>query len=133
MWTVSQLCPEMTPISGHVYRFESARGPVWRAKYRLPDGRQIHRTIGPAWTERGRPRWYTKRMAETWLRDVFDQARAGTLPGMVQTGVTFADACAEWLRYMEHDLDASPPRWSSTAQAWGPTWCRRSARCAWRT
>jgi hypothetical protein len=98
MWTVSQLCPEMTPISGHVYRFEGARGPVWRAKYRLPDGRQIHRTIGPAWTERGRPRagWYTKRTAETWLRDVLDQARAGTLPGMVQTGVTFADACAEW-------------------------------------
>ena len=110
MWTVSQLCPEMTPISGHVYRFEGARGPVWRAKYRLPDGRQIHRTIGPAWTERGRPRagWYTKRTAETWLRDVLDQARAGTLPGMVQTGVTFEDACAEWLRYMEHDLDRKP-------------------------
>jgi len=33
MWTVAQLCPEMTPISGHVYRFEGARGPVWRAKY----------------------------------------------------------------------------------------------------
>src|SRR4051794_24453965 len=39
-WTVSRLCREMTPISGHVYRFEGARGPVWRAKYRLPDGRQ---------------------------------------------------------------------------------------------
>jgi integrase len=110
MWTVSQLCPEMTPISGHVYRFEGARGPVWRAKYRLPDGRQVHRTIGPAWTERGRPRagWYTKRTAEAWLRDVLDQAHAGTLPGMVRTGVTFADACAEWLRYMEHDLDRKP-------------------------
>lgn len=100
----------MRPISGHVYRFEGARGPVWRAKYRLPDGRQIHRTIGPAWTERGRPRagWYTKRTAEAWLREILDQARAGTLPGMVRTGVTFADACAEWLRYMEHDLDRKP-------------------------
>jgi hypothetical protein len=36
MWTVSQLCPEMTPISGHVYRFEGARGPVWRANGLLP-------------------------------------------------------------------------------------------------
>ena len=27
------------PISGHVYRHEGKRGPVWRAKYRLPDGR----------------------------------------------------------------------------------------------
>ena len=100
----------MTPISGHVYRHEGARGPVWRAKYRLPDGRQVHRTIGPAWTERGRPRagWFTKRTAEAWLRDVLHQAHAGTLPGMVRTGVTFADACAEYLRYVEHDLDRKP-------------------------
>ena len=40
------------PISGHVYRHEGARGPVWRAKYRLSDGRQVHRKIGPAWTGR---------------------------------------------------------------------------------
>jgi len=43
------------PISGHVYRHEGARGPVWRAKYRLPDGRQVQKTIGPVWSERGRP------------------------------------------------------------------------------
>jgi integrase len=100
----------MTPISGHVYRHEGVRGPVWRAKYRLPDGRQVHKTIGPAWTERGRPRagFFTKRTAQVWLRDVLDQAHAGTLPGMVRTGVTFADACAEYLRYVEHDLDRKP-------------------------
>src|SRR3954453_22451346 len=110
MWTVSQLCPEMTPISGHVYRFEGARGPVWRAKYRLPDGRQVHRTIGPAWTGRGRARagFFTKRTAQGWLRDVLDQARAGVLPGMVRTGVSFADACGEYLRYVEHDLERKP-------------------------
>ena len=28
---------------------------------------------------------------------------AGTLPGLVRTGATFADAAAEWLRYIEHD------------------------------
>jgi hypothetical protein len=39
---------------------------------------------------------------------VLDQAHAGTLPGMVRTGVTFADACAEYLRYVEHDLDRKP-------------------------
>jgi len=27
---------------------------------------------------------------------------------MVRTGATFADACAEFLRYMEHDLDRKP-------------------------
>jgi integrase len=100
----------MAPVSGHVYRWEGRRRPVWRAKYRLPDGRQVKKTLGPAWTARGRPPagYYTKRTAEAWLRDVLDQARAGTLPGMVRTGVTFAEACAEWLRYMEHDLDRKP-------------------------
>src|SRR4051794_39639050 len=98
------------PISGHVYRHQGARRPVWRAKYRLPDGRQVHKTIGPAWTDRGRPRagYFTKRTAEAWLREVLDQARAGTLPGMVRTGVTFADACSEFLRYMEVDRDRKP-------------------------
>ncbi len=52
----------------------ASAGPVWRAKYRLPDGRQVQRTIGPAWTERGRPPagYFTKRTAEAWLRDVLD-------------------------------------------------------------
>src|ERR1700759_1075381 len=97
-------------VSGHIYRHAGRRGPVWRAKYRLPDGRQVHKTIGPVWTERGRPRagYFTKRGAEAWLRDVLDQARAGVLPGMVRTGVTFADAAGEYLRYLEHDLDRKP-------------------------
>jgi integrase len=66
--------------------------------------------IGPAWTERGRPAagYFTKRLAEDWLRDVIDQARHGTLPGMVRTGATFADAAAEWLRYIEHDRGRKP-------------------------
>src|SRR4051794_6491447 len=115
MW--GQLCttPPMSGmqsahISGHIYRHDGARGPVWRAKYRLPDGRQVHKTIGPVWTERGRPRagYFTKRGAEAWLRQTLDQARAGVLTGMVRTGVSFADACAEYLRYIEHDLDRKP-------------------------
>ena len=49
---------------------------MWRAKYRLPDGRQVRRTIGPVWSERGRPPegHFTKRTAEAWLPDVLDQA-----------------------------------------------------------
>jgi integrase len=98
------------PPSGHVFRIERKRGPQWYAKYRLPDGRQLQRRIGPAWTERGRPAagYFTKRTAEAWLRDVLDEARRGTLPGLVKTGITFADAAAEWLRYVEHDRDRKP-------------------------
>ena len=91
--------------TGHVYRVERKRGPAWYAKYRLPDGRQVQKKLGPAWTERGRPPagYFTKRQAEAWLREVLDQARRGTLPGLVRTGATFADACGEYLRYVEHD------------------------------
>jgi hypothetical protein len=32
---------ESRPPTGHVFRVERARGPVWYAKYRLPDGRQV--------------------------------------------------------------------------------------------
>ena len=61
--------------------------------------------IGPAWTGRGRPAagYFTKRTAEAWLSDVLDEARRGTLPGAVRTGATFADAAAEYLRYIEVD------------------------------
>lgn len=96
--------------TGHVFRVERARGPVWYGKYRLPDGRQVQRKIGPAWTGRGRPAagYVTKRLAEDWLRSVLDEVRRGTLPGMVQTGATFADAAAEWLRYVEKDRMRKP-------------------------
>jgi integrase len=96
--------------SGHVFRVERKRGPAWYAKYRLPDGRQQQRKLGPAWTERGRPRagYFTKRTAEAWLRDTLDAARRRALPGQVATGATFADAAAEWLRYVEHDRDCKP-------------------------
>ena len=93
------------PPTGHVFRVDRTRGPAWYAKYRLPDDRQVQKRLGPAWTERGRPPagYFTKRTAEAWLRDTLDQARRGTLPGMVRSGATFADAAAEWLRYVEQE------------------------------
>jgi integrase len=96
--------------TGHVYRVNRKRGPVWYAKYRLPDGRQVQKALGPAWTQRGRPEdgFFTKRIAESWRSDTLDQARAGTPSGMVQTGATFRDAGEEWLRYVEHDRGRKP-------------------------
>jgi integrase len=83
---------------------------VWRAKHRLPDGRQVQRTIGPVWSERGRPPegYFTKRTAQAWLRDVLDQPERGVLPGMVRTGRTFADAAEEYLRYLADDRQRKP-------------------------
>src|SRR4051794_25479297 len=102
--------PMIRVPTGHVYQRTTERSDVWYAKYRLPDGRQVKRRIGPAWTSRGRPAagYFTKRTAEAWLRDLLDEARRGTLPGMVRTGATFADAAAEYLRWIEHDRARKP-------------------------
>jgi integrase len=98
------------PVSGHVFRYEGKRQISWCAKYRLPDGRQVKKTLGPAWTGRGRPPagYFTRRTAEAWLRATLAQAAAGKLPGMVQTGATVADACAEYLRHLERDRARKP-------------------------
>ncbi|MEA2181281.1 MAG: hypothetical protein QOF69_466, partial [Solirubrobacteraceae bacterium] len=60
--------------------------------------------------ERGRPPagYVTKRLAEAWLRDVLDQARRGSLPGLVRTDATFADAAAEYLRYVADERACKP-------------------------
>ena len=101
---------DLRPPTGHVFRVERTRGPAWYAKDRLPDCRQAQKKLGPAWTERGRPPagYFSKRLAEDWLRSTLDEARRGVLPGMVKTGATFADAAAEWLRYVEHDRGRKP-------------------------
>jgi len=120
---VSPICPEnrvrlrgmaarATSVrpTGHVFRVERKRGPVWYAKYRVGEGRQVQKLLGPAWSGRGRPAtgYFTKRLAEDWLRETLQEARRGTLLGLVRTGVTFADAAAEWLRYVEHDRERKP-------------------------
>jgi integrase len=98
------------PVSGHVFRVERKRGPVWYAKYRLPDGRQVQRKLGPAWTRRGRPvnGYFTRRLAQERLEDTLAQARKGTLPGLVRTGTTVSQAADEYLRYIAHDRERKP-------------------------
>jgi integrase len=96
--------------SGHVFLREGKRGPVWYAKYRLPDGRQVKTRIGRAYLGRGRAPagTLTRRAAEEWLSGVLAQARGGTLPGMVRTGVTFAEACEQYLEWLPHERQRRP-------------------------
>jgi integrase len=98
------------PVSGHVFRVDGVRGSVWYAKYRLADGRQVKKRIGPAATGRGRPPagTYSRRTAQAWLDDLLAEARAGTLPGASGVGVLFDEAAAEWLRYVEFDRAVKP-------------------------
>ena len=98
------------PISGHVFRRDGARGPVWLARYRLPDGRQVKRKIGPAWTGGGRaaPGYYTRRSAQRRLDETLSKARAGRLPGMTRTNVLVSHAAAEYLRWLQQDRGRKP-------------------------
>ncbi len=112
-------------------RREGKRGPVWYAKYRLPDGRQVQKRLGPAWTGRTRPpaAYLTQRQAEQWLAETLTDARRGTLPGLVRTGATVADAAAEYLRNVEHDRARKPTtvngyRWIINHQIL-PVWAER--------
>ncbi|HET7738707.1 MAG TPA: tyrosine-type recombinase/integrase [Tepidiformaceae bacterium] len=92
-------------ISGHVELIKRKRGPQFYVKYRLADGRQRMKRLGPAWSERGRPPvgYFTRKMAEEALQAILTDARRGQLADAITTGATFADAAAEWLRYVEHD------------------------------
>lgn len=93
--------------SGHVFLRDGARGGVWYAKFRLPDGRQVQRRLGRNWEEPGRPRagFLTRRKAEAALRELLTDAQRGELTIQNATGATFGDACAEWLRYVEFDRE----------------------------
>lgn len=48
------------------------------------------------------------RQAEEWLRELLHQAGRGELPGQQRTGVSFAEAAEEWLRYIEVDRERKP-------------------------
>ncbi len=99
------------PVSGHVLRMKRKSGDRWMAKWRDAAG-QHQRVLGKAWTQRGRPGegYLTKQAAQRELDAILADARRGQLlaPARPASGVTFADAAAEWLRYVEHDRQRRP-------------------------
>jgi integrase len=98
-------------VSGHVFRKQRKSGDRWMAKWRDAGG-QHQRVLGRVWTGRGRPiaGYLTKRSAQEALDTILADARRGQLVGPVRPtgGVTFADAAAEWLRYVEEDRRRRP-------------------------
>jgi integrase len=95
-------------VSGHVFLRERKSGARWYMKYRLPDGRQVQRLIGPAWTsKREEPPagHFMKRGAQAVLDDTLARARRGEFGGVVRTGALFSQAADEWLRYVERDRE----------------------------
>src|SRR4051812_12517535 len=107
--------------TGHVFRRDGTRRSSCYEKYRLPDGRRVQKRVGPARADRGRPPagYFTKRTAERWLRDVLDEARRGTLPGLArgldldrpQIGADrFAPGAVAHVRALRHPARRMPAR-----------------------
>ena len=108
--SLSDLRP--SPVSGHLCRLPRKSGDRWRAKWRDAAGVQHKKVLGRVWTGKGRPRegYLTKAQAQRVLDELLVEARQ-VGPGarrMVGRQVTFADAAAEWLRYVEFDRRRRP-------------------------
>ena len=100
------------PVSGHVIRVKRQSGDRWRAKWRDAAGVEHKKVLGRVWTEKGRPRegYLTKSEAHRILDELLAEARK-VGPGARRADsrrVTFADAAAEWMRYLEFDRKRSP-------------------------
>src|SRR3954447_26859084 len=99
------------PVSGHIFRMKRKSGDRWMAKWRDAAG-QHQRVLGKAWAGRGRPAagYLTKQLAQRELDAILADARRGQLlaPARPTGGVSFAEAAAEWLRYIEHDRKRRP-------------------------
>jgi integrase len=100
--------PRVRPATGHVFMRDGKRGRRWYIKYRLPNGRQVQKEIGPAWTSRREkpPLGYlTRASAQTVLDETLVRARRGELGGVARMQAKFSDAADEWLRYVERDRE----------------------------
>jgi integrase len=96
--------------TGHVIVVWRAKGPMWRMKYRLPDGTESAQILGPAWVSRdgrdgwrprrGRPPedWLTEEAARARLRAFLDEQTERTPPARVMFGRcvdAFIERCEE--------------------------------------
>jgi integrase len=104
--TLADLHPK--PVSGHLRRVKRQSGDRWRVKWRDAAGVEHKKVLGRVWTEPGRPRegYLTKQQAQRALDEILADARRVGPGARRRIGTqppTFADAAAEWLRYVEFD------------------------------
>ena len=107
--------PAESRITGSLQLRELARGSVWYARFRGPDGRQRQKALGPVWLGRGRPPdgFLTRRLAEDALAALISELRRAPVlaesPESVgsvsagHSGVTFADVAGQWFTYLRDD------------------------------
>ena len=99
------------PVSGHLLRVARQSGDRWVGHWRDASGHQHKRVLGRVWSGRGRPErgFLTKQGAQQLLDELLVEARrSGPLTAVEAHDATFADATAEWLRYVEFDRQRRP-------------------------
>lgn len=94
--------------TGYVRRREMARGDVYYAHIRLPDGSRKQPKLGRCWDKRTRPPagYLTEGMAQARLEAIL--AGDDPLLNIAPTRITFQQAVDEWLDYIEHDRKRRP-------------------------
>jgi integrase len=88
-----------------------ASGERWHAHWRDGAGVQHEKVLGKVWSRRGRPAegYLTKQGAQQLLDELLVGARkVGPRAARGAHDASFADACAEWLRYVQHDRRRRP-------------------------
>jgi integrase len=94
---------QLRAISGHIWRRDGKRGPVWYAKYRLADRRQVQQRIGRAWPHRSPPPpgRLTRAEAKSELARILADRPGDDLPAPRVSSMSFGEACQQWLAHRE--------------------------------
>ena len=88
-------------VTGHVEVRDRRGGPTFYAKLKLPDGTQPRRRLGRKWAKRSQPPagYLTRSQAEARLAAIL--SGDDPLVNVAPSHVTFGQACAEQLRFLE--------------------------------
>src|SRR6266516_5078555 len=83
-------------------------GPVYTVMFRWPAGRQVKRTIGPAWTKRGRPPegHFDAALAHDRAREIVREHVASSERRHAEP--TFREIAHDYLRWLERVKGATP-------------------------
>jgi Phage integrase, N-terminal SAM-like domain len=99
----------MSAVSGHVFRYDGSAVPSGAPSTGCrTDARSRRPSDRPGRLEVARRPALHQANGRGVAAPRAGRAATGTVPGMVRTGATVADVCAEYLRYVDQDRQRKP-------------------------